>query len=79
MLKASLLDAGVSPLAAGLERVVRFGLYPALWVWLLACLGYGLSRPEDLARVVAVNGGVTFGILLLAEWRFPYQRRWGMT
>ncbi len=58
---------------------LRAGLYPALWAWLLACLAYGFSNPESLSLVLAVKAGVMVGVLLLAEWRFPYQKRWGMT
>lgn len=58
---------------------LRVGLYPSLWAWVLGCLVYGFAYPEQLTQVLAVKAGVMVGVLLVAEWQFPYQKRWGMT
>ena len=77
----SLSSAAVPPshTAAALASVVRVGLYPALWAWIVLCLAYGLSHPGQLPEVLAIKSGVMVGVLLLVEWRIPYQRRWAMT
>ena len=60
-------------------RLVRWGLYPGLWLWTLACIGYAISNPESVQEVQMIKGGVMVVILLLCEWVVPYQKRWGMT
>lgn len=62
-----------------LRAAVRFGLYPLLLAWVAGCIAWGLVHPEHVKVVLAVQSGVMVPLLLLLEWRLPYQRRWGMT
>jgi len=64
------------PTFAGL---VRWGLYPSMWLWTLICIGYALSHPESMQEVQMTKGGVMVVVLLLCEWAVPYQQRWSMT
>ncbi len=58
--------------------VVRWWLYPTLWLWLIGCVGYAYYNPDQFQQVLMVKGGVMVGLLLLIEWLVPYQTRWGM-
>lgn len=72
--------ATVAVLSADRARIViRWGLYPALGAWVIGCVAYALVYPESLTTVVAVKGAVMVGVLLLLEWRYPYDARWRMT
>jgi sterol desaturase/sphingolipid hydroxylase (fatty acid hydroxylase superfamily) len=62
-----------------LRFAVRWALYPLLLAWVAGWIAYGLAHPEDMTLVLAVKSGVMVPLLLLLEWRVPYQRRWGMT
>ena len=59
--------------------LVRWGLYPSIWLWTLICIGYAISHPESMQEVQMTKGGVMVVVLLLCEWAVPYQKRWGMT
>jgi sterol desaturase/sphingolipid hydroxylase (fatty acid hydroxylase superfamily) len=58
---------------------IRQGLYPLLWIWVIAGITYGLIYPETLQTVLAVKAVGMVGLLLILEWRFPYDDRWRMT
>jgi sterol desaturase/sphingolipid hydroxylase (fatty acid hydroxylase superfamily) len=77
------IDAALDPTTptstAGLQRWVRYGLYPFLWCLLLVSFAYASLYPEQLVAVQMIKGGVMITLLLACEWLFPYQRRWGMT
>lgn len=62
-----------------LRSAVRWGLYPLLLAWTAGCVAYGLAHPDALTAVLAVKAGVMVALLLVLEWRVPYERRWGMT
>lgn len=68
-----------SDIASFFARIVKWGLYPLLWVWLALCIGYAFIYPDQLAQVQMAKGGVMVALLLFCEWVVPYQRRWGMT
>jgi sterol desaturase/sphingolipid hydroxylase (fatty acid hydroxylase superfamily) len=38
-----------------------------------------LRHPESLQTIVMLKGGVLVVVLMLLEWRFPYDLRWRMT
>ncbi|MCZ6616970.1 MAG: sterol desaturase family protein [Gammaproteobacteria bacterium] len=59
--------------------LVRWGLYPSLWLWTLVCIGYAISHPDSMQEVQMIKGGVMIVVLLFCEWILPYRRRWGMT
>ena len=61
------------------RALIRWGLYPALWIWVAGCIAYALIHPEALQSVLALKAVVMVGLLLTLEWRFPYEHRWRMT
>ena len=63
----------------GLQKCVRYGLYPLLWALLIGCFIYARQNPEHIQAVQIVKAGTMLVLLLACEWFFPYQRRWGMT
>jgi len=62
-----------------LAALIRWGLYPLLWLWVLIWIFYGVQNEDRLQEVQMVKGGVMVVVLLLCEWLVPYQKRWGMT
>lgn len=58
---------------------LRHGLYPALWAWQVLWLTLGVQDFEDVGRITAIKSGGMIVALLLLEWRYPLQRRWGMS
>ena len=58
---------------------IRWLLYPLLWCWTIGWIAVGLQNPDTLPLVLAVKGGVMVALLIVLEWRFPYDPRWRMT
>lgn len=61
------------------RQMVRWGLYPFLLAVKLGTfylLWFGDTAPENLSLI---SSTFVFGLCLLVEWRYPYERRWGMT
>lgn len=63
----------------GLATIIRWGLYPALWLWILICISYAIYNEDALQKVQMVKGSMMVVVLLLCEWIVPYQKRWGIT
>jgi sterol desaturase/sphingolipid hydroxylase (fatty acid hydroxylase superfamily) len=61
------------------RRIVRYGLYPAGWVWIVIALSQVLAMNADERPAWIL---ITLPILLtclLAEWLVPMQKRWSMS
>lgn len=58
---------------------IRWLLYPLLWCWLIGWVAFGLQNPDSLQTALAVKGSVMVVLLILLEWRHPYDTRWKMT
>ena len=67
------------PNSLDFATVIRWWLYPTLWLWLIGCVGYAYYNPDQFQQVLMVKGGVMVALLLLIEWAVPYQKRWGMS
>ena len=40
------------------RSLIRWGLYPLIWLWVAGCIAYGLIYPDSLQSVLALKGGV---------------------
>jgi sterol desaturase/sphingolipid hydroxylase (fatty acid hydroxylase superfamily) len=72
------MDDGMN-ISQRLSRCIAYGLYPLLWLWLLATTVWELSNDNESAEVAAVRAGVIATLLLACEWWFPLRRSFGMT
>jgi sterol desaturase/sphingolipid hydroxylase (fatty acid hydroxylase superfamily) len=50
-----------------------------IWAWVIGCIAYVVIYPDTMQMVLAIKGTVMVTLLLVLEWRFPYDDRWRMT
>ena len=58
---------------------LQWGLYPALWCWVIVCITYASEHEARISIIQMVEGVAILVLLLFCEWKFPYQKRWAMT
>ena len=58
---------------------MRWLLYPLLWCWVIGWIAFGLRNPDSLQLALAAKGGAMVVLLIVLEWRYPYDARWKMT
>ena len=58
---------------------IRWGLYPLLWAWVVGSIVYVMIYPDTMQIVLAIQGTGMVAVLMVLEWRFPYDDRWRMT